>query len=174
MVYVFFNLRNNGALRSRPSGFSGKALTLGAASGIQLSEPFGYKARHLPVPEFLMRSYIDHRDLLGDGLSAMKPEGTAIEGVSPPNFIAPLRAKYDAEWGANFKATSGAVQQLQIMQRRFGFPGITQEDRQKPQEKSVGPPAAFAAPAGTARPSLSAGANLAATESSQLAASLMK
>ena len=149
-----------------------------------------------------MRSYIDHRDLLGDGLSAMKPEGTAIEGVSPPNFIAPLRAKYDAEWGANFKATSGAVQQLQIMQRRFGFPGITEEDRQKPQEKSVGPPAAFAAPAsvaapaafaaksaaavetdtpkpgsmpaGTARPSLSAGANLAATESSQLVASSMK
>ena len=141
VVYVFFNLRNN---------------------GIQLSEPFGYKERHPPVPAFLMRSYIDHRDLLADGLSYMKSEGTAITDGSVPNLIAPLRAKYDVEWSANFKATSGAVKQLQIMQSRFGFEGITAEDREKP-EKSQKPGAA---------PSASAPQALGATESQKLVAGL--
>jgi predicted membrane chloride channel (bestrophin family) len=119
VVYVFFNLRN---------------------IGIQLSEPFGYKERHLPVPAFLMRSYIDHRDLLGEGLSSMKAEGTAITDGSVPDLIAPLRAKYDMEWAANFKATSGTFKQMAIMQSRFGFEGITEEDRQK-EEKLGGAPA---------------------------------
>jgi len=141
VVYIFFNLRN---------------------IGIQLSEPFGYKERHLPVPAFLMRSYTDHRDLLADNLSYMKPEGTAITDGSVPNFIAPLRAKYDVEWAANFKANSGAVKQMAIMQGRFGFPGITEEDRAKPskgdQEKPASasapaPPPPAAAPPPTAKPS---------------------
>lgn len=45
VVYIFFNLR---------------------LIGIQLSEPFGYEDRDLPVPEFLMRGLVLHRQLMAD------------------------------------------------------------------------------------------------------------
>ena len=111
VVYVFFSLRN---------------------LGIELSEPFGYRERHLPVPEFLMRSYIDHRDLLAKGLHYMRPEGTAIPGGAVPSFVAPLVAKYDAAWEARYYASSGTEKMMKLMQQRFGFEGLMQEDRVKP------------------------------------------
>ena len=110
VVYIFFNLR---------------------LIGIQLSEPFGYEDRHLPVPEFLMRFYVDHRELLADTtLSIGDGKPSPVDNAEPPEFCAALEATYDRVFMTNFK-TSETNQQMMFAQERFGFPGITEEDRFK-------------------------------------------
>jgi predicted membrane chloride channel (bestrophin family) len=109
VVYIFFSVR---------------------LIGIQLSEPFGYEARHLPVPENLMRAYMNHRELLSDAFPPLGASGTVLEGVAPPDLCAPLEAKYDRTFMANFKGAE-CNKQMAFAQQRFGFPGITDEDRDK-------------------------------------------
>jgi predicted membrane chloride channel (bestrophin family) len=104
VVYIFFNLR---------------------LIGIQLSEPFGYEDRHLPVPEILMRNFVDHRELLAD---STLPIGDGVDKPSPvdsapaPDFCAPFEAAYDKAFMTHFK-TSEANKQMAFAQGRFGFPG---------------------------------------------------
>ena len=132
VVYIFFNLRN---------------------TGLQLMEPFGYEVRHLPVPEFLMRAYSDHKELLSDGAFVIA-DGvhTVVPGGPVPAFDAPLKAAYDKNFMANFKENSEATKQIKFAQERFGFPGITEADRDKGVAKedtvqvAVAPPPAAASP----------------------------
>jgi hypothetical protein len=107
VVYIFFNLRQ---------------------IGIQLSEPFGYEPRHLQIQEYLLRGYIDHRQLLSEP-PLLARDTISADGVVP-NFCAPLTAKYDTAFGATFK-NAEVTKQMGIVQGRFGFPGITEEDREK-------------------------------------------
>ena len=127
VVYIFFNLR---------------------LIGIQLSEPFGYEDRHLPVPEILMRTFTDHRELLSDKtLPIGGPDlPSPVESAPAPDFCAPLEAKYDAEFMPKFAKTSEASKQLAFAQERFGFPGITEDDRFKGVQDVVvqGPRTSFA------------------------------
>lgn len=110
VVYIFMNLR---------------------LVGIQLSEPFGYEARHLPVPEILMRGLTQHRELLSDKTLPLTPGGiTPVESKAPPDFCAPFEAAYDQAFMTKFKG-SEATKQMAFAQERFGFPGITEEDREK-------------------------------------------
>ena len=127
VVYIFFNLR---------------------LIGIQLSEPFGYEPRHLPVPEYLMRAFVSHRELLSDNTLAILPGGiSAVESEAEPDFCAPFQASYDKAFMNNFK-TSEATKQMTFAQERFGFPGITEEDRFKGSEDPavvvLGPSSSFA------------------------------
>ena len=107
VVYIFFNLRQ---------------------IGIQLSEPFGYEPRHLQIQEYLMRGYTDHRQLLCE--APLAGRDTISADGAPPDFCGPLSAKYDVAFMGAFK-NAEVSKQMALAQGRFGFPGITEEDREK-------------------------------------------
>ena len=99
--------------------------------GIQLSEPFGYEARHLQVPEYLMRGFISHRELLADAALPIAAGGMSpVDTGESPDFCAPFEAAYDKGF-ATYMKTAQATKQLTFAQERFGFAGITAEDRDK-------------------------------------------
>jgi hypothetical protein len=107
VVFIFFNLRQ---------------------IGIQLSEPFGYEPRHLQIQEYLMRGLIDHRQLLSDA-PLLARDTISKDGVAP-DLCAPLTATYDMAFFAAFR-NAEVSKQMALTQGRFGFPGITAEDRDK-------------------------------------------
>ena len=102
VVYIFFNLR---------------------LIGIQLSEPFGYEPRHLPVPEYLMRNFLQHRELLSDAALPLAPESCSpVDSAELTDFCAPFEAAYEKGFPAYMK-TVEATKQMVFAQERFGFPG---------------------------------------------------
>ena len=82
----------------------------------------------MAVTIWRMRGYIDHRQLLSEE-PLLARDTISKDGVAP-NLCAPLTAKYDVGFGPAFKLAE-VTKQMTIAQERFGFPGITEEDREK-------------------------------------------
>jgi len=109
VVYIFFNLRQ---------------------IGIQLAEPFGFETRHIQIQEYLMRGLIVQRQLMNESFEPLTGRDTISADGQPPDFCGPLHAKFDSVFMDKMKQAE-SFKQISLMQGRFGFPGITEEDRDK-------------------------------------------
>ena len=84
-----------------------------------------------------MRAFVQHRELLDDATPQLLPgECAGVASADGKGFCDPFEAAYDKQFMTVFKG-SEANKQMAFAQERFGFPGITEEDRDKGTEDST-------------------------------------
>ena len=84
-----------------------------------------------------MRNFVQHRELLDDATPQLLPgECAGVASADGKGFCDPFEAAYDKNFMTHFKGAE-ANKQMAFAQERFGFPGITEEDRFKGTEGST-------------------------------------
>ena len=84
-----------------------------------------------------MRALVQHRELLSDATPQLLPgECASVASAEGKGFCDAFEATYDKEFMTHFKGAE-ANKQMAFAQERFGFPGITEEDRFKGAEGST-------------------------------------